>query len=153
MSRRRRGRITVQDQTTGAGRAMRRGIGVVHAVMGFVFVVISLTEIFPSAGLFGLPFLAAGGFFLVEGIFLAVSKSGPAHRVGYDVETGIGEEVIRPVMEEPPVFQQDAPDHQHIPPTGLSPKARLEQLETLREAGLLTPEEYQTKRAEILKRV
>ena len=136
MSRRRRGRITVQDQTTGAGRAMRRGIGVVHAVMGFVFVVISLTEIFPSAGLFGLPFLAAGGFFLVEGIFLAVSKSGPAHRVGYDVETGIGEE---------------APDHQHIPPTGLSPKARLEQLETLREAGLLTPEEYQQKRAEILK--
>ena len=146
MSRRRRGRITVQDQTTGAGRAMRRGIGVVHAVMGFVFVVISLTEIFPSAGLFGLPFLAAGGFFLMEGIFLAVSKSGPAHRVGYDVETGIGEDVIRPVMEEPPVFQQDAPDHQHIPPT-----ARLEQLETLREAGLLTPEEYQQKRAEILK--
>lgn len=151
MSRRRRGRITVQDQTTGPARAMRRGIGVVHAVMGFVFVVLALTEIIPNAGLFGLPFLAAGGFFLVEGIFLAVSKSGPARRVGYDVETGVEEEVIRPVMEEPPAFQSDSVDHQHITPSGLSPKARLEQLETLKEAGLLTREEYEAKRAEILR--
>lgn len=151
MSQGRRGRITVQDQTTGAGRAVRRGIGVVHAVMGFVFVVAALTEIIPSAGLFGLPFLAAGGFFLVEGILLTVSKAGPARRVGYDVETGVEEEVIRPLMEEPPVFQGDSADHEHITPTGLSAKARLEQLETLREAGLLTREEYEAKRAEILR--
>ena len=153
MGQRRRGRITVQDQTTGTGRAMRRGIGVVHAVMGFVFVVISLTEIIPSAGLFGLPFLAAGSFFLVEGIILAVSKAGPAHRVGYDVETGIEEDVIRPMMEEPPAFQDDSADHEHITPNGLSPKARLEQLETLREAGLLTDEEYEEKRKEILRQL
>ena len=153
MSRRRRGRITVQDQTTGPGRAMRWGIGVVHAVMGFVFVVIALTEIFPSAGLFGLPFLAAGGFFMAEGIFNAVSKAGPAHRVGYDVETGVEEDVIRPVMAEPSSFGHDAPDHQHIAPTGLDPKGRLEQLETLKEAGLLTKEEYEEKRKEILRQL
>lgn len=37
MSRRRRGRITVQNQPTGAERVMMRGMGVIHAVMGFVF--------------------------------------------------------------------------------------------------------------------
>ena len=40
---------------------------------------------------------------------------------------------------------------EHIAPSGLDPKARLEQLETLKEAGLLTPKEYEAKRQEITK--
>ena len=56
MSRHRRGRITVQSQPTGAAQGVRRGIGVVQAIFGFVFVVVAVTEIIPTAGLFGLPF-------------------------------------------------------------------------------------------------
>lgn len=41
--------------------------------------------------------------------------------------------------------------HDHITSTALSPKARLEQLETLKEAGLLTRAEYEEKRKEILR--
>lgn len=149
MSQRKRGRITVQDQTTGTGRFLRRGGGVVHAVMGGVFVLIALTQIIPTWGLFGLPFLVAGGFFLVEGILTAVSKEGPAHRVGYDVETGIEEEVIGGILDEPP--KPSSGTHDHIPSTALNIKARLEQLESLREAGLITREEYEEKRKEILR--
>lgn len=151
MSQRKRGRITVQDQTTGAGRVIRRGMGVFHAVIGFVFVVAALTEIIPSAGLFGLPFLVGGGFFLVEGTLIAVGKSGPAHSVGYDVESGMEGDVIRGVMEEPLPPQSAPAGHDHIPSTALNAKARLEQLETLKEAGLLTREEYEEKRQEILR--
>ena len=60
MSKRRRGRITVQNQPTGAARGMMRGMGVVHAIFGGVFVLIALTEIMPQAGIIGLPFLAGG---------------------------------------------------------------------------------------------
>ena len=40
-------------------------------------------------------------------------------------------------------------EHDHIPSMALDTKERLEQLETLRKAGLLTWEEYQAKRKEI----
>ena len=59
MSRHRRGRITVQNQPTGAGRFMMRGMGVVHAIFGGVFAFVALTVIMPQAGIIGLPFLAA----------------------------------------------------------------------------------------------
>ena len=42
-------------------------------------------------------------------------------------------------------------DHDHISSTALTTKERLEQLQTLKEAGLLTDEEYRNKREEILK--
>ena len=60
MSRRRRGRITVQSQPTGATRAVRRMAGVVQVIFGLVFVVVAVTQIMPLSPLFSLPFLAMG---------------------------------------------------------------------------------------------
>ena len=153
MRRHRRGRITVQSQPTGAARGMTRLMGVIHAVFGFVFVVISLTEIMPVSGLFVLPFLLIGGFFCINGIRIAVSKNGLAHRVGYDVETGIEEETIVGLLEDVDREAESRPQesHDHIPSTALDAKGRLEQLESLKSAGLITHEEYQKKREEILR--
>ena len=150
MSRHRRGRITVQSQPTGAARGMVRAMGVIHGVFGLVFVIIALTQIMPVSGLFGLPFLLIGGFFCVNGIRMAVSKNGLAHRVAYDVEHDIPEETIAGLTEEPGGAPRPE-DHDHIPSTALTTKERLEQLQTLKEAGLLTDEEYRNKREEILK--
>ena len=154
MSRRRRGRITVQHQPTGAARGMMRLMGAVHAVFGFVFAAIAITEIIPSAGLFGLPFLAGGAFFCINGIRLMVSKNGVAQRVGYDIETGLEEETIVGLMDEvPPSGGGASPaveEHNHISSTGPDSKTRLEQLESLKSAGLITDREYKEKRAEIL---
>ncbi len=156
MSRHRRGRITVQSQPTGAAQGVRRGIGVVQAIFGFVFVVVAVTEIIPTAGLFGLPFLAIGGLFMVMGIIPAVSKNGMAQRVGYDVETGVEEETIVGLMDE--VLEKHegsaaaAPQsHDHIPSTALNAKERLEQLQSLKDGGLITQAEYDQKRQEILR--
>ena len=140
MSTRKRGRITVQSQPTGAARGMQRMMGVVHAVFGFVFVVIALTQLIPNLGLIGLPFLAAGAFFCVNGIRLVVSKNGMAHRVGYDVETGIERETIVGLMDE----VDDAP-------SGGDVEERMKQLRSLYDQRLITQEEYEQKRQEILK--
>ena len=155
MSRHRRGRITVQNQPTGAARAMMRGMGVVNAIFGGVFVFVALTVIMPTAGIIGLPFLAAGAFFCINGIRLAVSKNDIAHRVGYDIETDIQEETIVGLMDEVPTQSihnsvKNVETHNHISSIGPDPKVRLEQLESLKSAGLITDREYKEKRAEIL---
>ena len=43
-------------------------------------------------------------------------------------------------------------EHDHIRSIALSPQRKLEQLETLRDAGLLTDEEYREKKREIMKK-
>ena len=151
MSKRSRGRITVQTQPTGAARGMMRGMGVVPAIFGGVFVLIALTEIMPQAGIIGLPFLAGGAFFLVNGIRIAVSKNGMAQRVGYEVETDIEHEVITGLMEEPYVEPSSPASANFVPETNA--KQRLEQLESLRTSGLITQEEYEEKREEIIARL
>lgn len=141
MSTKKRGRITVQSQPTGAARGMQRMIGVVHAVMGFVFVVISITAIIPNAGLFGLIFLVAGLFFCINGIRLAVSKNDVAHRVGYEVETDLDKSIVG-IMEDVVELNENSSD---------SVEERLTQLRSLYEQRLITQEEYDAKRQEILK--
>ena len=141
MSTKKRGRITVQSQPTGAARGMQRMIGVIHAVMGFVFVVISITTIIPNAGLFGVIFLVAGLFFCINGIRLAVSKNDVAHRVGYEVETDLDKSIVG-LMEDVAETGEDSSD---------SVEERLTQLRSLYEQRLITQDEYDAKRQEILK--
>lgn len=143
MSIKKRGRITVQSQPTGAARGVQRMIGAVHAVMGFVFVVISITEIIPNAVLFGIIFLVAGLFFCINGIRLMVSKNDVAHRVGYEVETDLDKSIVG-LMEEPEASGEDSP---------APAEERLSRLRDLYEQRLITKEEYDAKRQEILKKL
>ena len=142
MSKRHRGRVTIQHQPTGGTRMMMRGMGAIHASMGIVFVIAAVTTIIPNAGLFGLPFLLGGAFFAVNGIRMLIGKNDFAHRVGYDIETDMENESIAGIMEEP---QSDA-----VVIDPARNKARLEQLETMKNAGLITKEEYREKRQEII---
>ena len=152
MSKHRRGRITVQHQPTGAQRGMVRMMGVVHAIFGAVFVIAALTVILPNAGLFALPFLAGGAFFCVNGIRLAIGKNDFAHRVAYDVETDVEGETIVGVMDEPE--EKAAPTQStqadYSADYSANAKQRLEQLQQLKDAGLITEREYREKRAEII---
>lgn len=137
---RKRGRITVQSQPTGAARGMQRMMGVVHAIFGTVFAIVALTVIMPDAGLIGLPFLAAGAFFAINGIRLAVSKNGMAHRVAYDVEQDMPESIVG-------IFE-DAPEAGEEPAGTV--EARLLELKSLYGQDLITYDEYEEKRKEIL---
>lgn len=141
MSKRRRGRITVQHQPTGAARMMQRMMGLVHAVFGSVFVILSITVIIPNAGLFGVVFLVAGAFFAINGIRIMVSKNGLAQRVAYDVEQDL-ERSIAGLMEEPPTSASNSSER--------TAEERLQELKKLYEQDLITDAEYQEKRQEIL---
>lgn len=148
---RKRGRITVQNQPTGGERFMLKGIGLIHAVMGLVFVVISVTAIFPNAGVFGLPFLLGGGFFAANGIRILVSKNDFSHRVGYDVETDLDRSIVGAFEDVPDsVWEAEPRQDRCVAPHG-SAEARLTELRNLYDRRLITEEEYESKRQEILK--
>ena len=132
----------MQYQPTGAARGMQRMIGVIHALVGSVFVIISITTIIPNAGLFGLIFLVVGGFFAINGIRMAVSKNGMAQRVAYDVEQDLEESIVG-MMEEPPLAGES--------PEKGSVESRLLELRSLYDQRLITDEEYELKRQEILR--
>ena len=140
---RKRGRITVQHQPTGAARGMQRLMGVVHAVFGIVFVIVAATQIMPGAGLIGLPFLVAGAFFAINGIRIIVSKNGMAHRVAYDVEQDMAESIVGILEDAPETVDIDTG------PTGTT-EARLLELKRLYDQDLITYDEYEMKRKDIL---
>ncbi len=127
---------------TGAGNAMMRMMGVFHAVFGSVFAILGLELTFIGPILVGLLFAAVGAFFAINGIMLALGKKGVMGR-SYQIES---EEEFGP---EPPNMPP-VETHDHIPSTALDAKRRLEQLESLKSAGLITDKEFQQKRQEIL---
>ncbi len=150
MSRRRRGRITVQHQPTKAGRFMMKGMGAVHASMGLVFVIVAATVIIPNAGLFGLPFLLGGAFFAVNGIRMLVSKNDIAHRVGYDIETDVQGETIVGLMDDVDELVEEEARRSEVREFTGDAEERLRQINRLKEAGLITEAEYEEKRGEII---
>lgn len=138
-------RYTVQYKpATKEGKAMLRGMGLFHGVFGAIFAIVALTAIIPSAGLIGIPFLAAGIFFAVNGTLIALGKNGLGR--SYQIETEDEE-----FPDQPPVSPPSVETHDHIPSTALDAKRRLEQLESLKTAGLIDDREYREKRQEILK--
>ncbi len=107
-------------------------------VVGIFFVLIGLFMAVPLFGPFGLLWTGiAVAITVVNGLNTFGKKGIPTMEI-YSEEDE--EESPSPVRE----------DHDHIPSTALTPQGRLEQLKTLREAGLLTDEEYRKKREEIL---
>lgn len=140
-------RYTVRYKpATKTEKTMMRGMGLFHAAFGTIFAIIALTAIIPSAGLIGLLFLAAGVFFAVNGTMVALGKNGLVGR-SYQIETD--EEEERSAQQ--PLSPPPAETHDHIPSTALDAKRRLEQLESLKTAGLIDDREYREKREQILK--
>ena len=136
-----RKRYTVRYKpATKTEKAMVRGMGLFHAIFGTLFALIGLSAL-PHAGL--LIFVTAGGFFAVNGALIALGKGGLVGR-SYQIETETEEEPEFP--DAPPVET-----HDHIPSVALDAKQRLEQLESLKSAGLIDDREYREKRQEILR--
>ena len=138
-----RKRYTVRYKpATKTEKAMVRGMGLFHDIFGTLFALIGLSAL-PHAGLFSLIFVTAGGFFAVNGALIALGKGGLVGR-SYQIETETEEEPEFP--DAPPVET-----HDHIPSVALDAKQRLEQLESLKSAGLIDDREYREKRQEILR--
>lgn len=115
--------------------------GAFGVAVGVVFVIIGLVMVIPSFGPFGI-------LWTLIAVGITAMNAYQAFGKGY-----AGPEITIEEDEEP----RRAPSspasetHDHIPSTALDVKGRLEQLKELKEAGLLTQEEYDKKRQEILK--
>ncbi len=110
--------------------------------VGILFIVLGVTMVIPGtfgsggAGLFGLVWTGIAVYItVINGKYLFGDKKKSEDLFG-------GYEIT----EEPP----EEVTHDHIPSTALDAKGRLEQLETLKDAGLLSEEEYRAKRKDIL---
>ena len=140
MSARKRGRITVQSQPTKETRFAQRLATLPFLIVSIFFVIIGVTFVIPNAGLFGVVWTLIAVCFVVIGIYSMVRKNGLAHRVGYDVETDLDQSIVG-VMEDV-VESSDQP--------AASVEDRLTRLRSLYEQRLITQEEYDAKRQEIL---
>ena len=140
MSQRKRGRITIQSQPTKETRTVQRLAMLPFLIISVFFVIIGVTVVIPSAGLFGIVWTLVAVCFVVIAIVQIVRKNGLAHRVGYDVETGLDRSIVG-AMEDI-VEEESSPE---------DVQERLTKLRELYEQRLITREEYDAKRQEIIK--
>lgn len=128
--------------------AMGLAVGILFVILGITMVIpMTFRAGFAPVGLFGLAWTGIAVYStVINAKYLFGSKDGKNENLfgGYEVTE-------EPADEPTPAFRTDAPDRRHITGAGLDAKGRLEQLETLKSAGLLTQEEYSQKRKEILK--
>lgn len=140
---RKRGRITVQSQPTRETRTFQRLATLPFLIVSIFFVIIGITQIIPMAGPFGVVWTLVAVCFVVIGIVEMVRKNGMAHRVGYDMENDLDRSIVG-IMED--VVEEDPSDTR---PAG-DTESRLLELQSLYDRDLITREEYEEKRKEIL---
>ena len=116
--------------------------GVFGIVWGGIFILIGLFVAIPVFGAFGVLWTLAAVAITVMNGLRAFGKKYTGPEIQIEEENPGREEVH---------FSPASQSHDHIPSTALSPQKRLEQLETLKGAGLLTDQEYKQKRQEILR--
>ena len=94
--------------------------------------------------MFGVLWTLVAASFVVIAIVNMVRKNGMAHRVAYDVEQDMGENIVGMMEDAPPSYE-----------TGVkgSIEERLLELRNLYDLRLITDEEYEAKRQEILKQL
>ena len=119
-------------------------------VVGALFIIIGLTLVITTTIASGIvPIMLFG--LVWTGFAVVITVANVRFLMGKGSAFWGGFEVSDEEPERPAAFRSDSSDHQHITSTSLDAKARLEQLETLKEAGLIDEGEYQAKRKEILR--
>lgn len=118
-------------------------------VVGILFIFIGVTVVIPAtlfsgfspAALFGLVWTGMAVYTTVINAKVVFGKEEETRDYfgGYTI-----------TEEEPTPKSAAGETHDHIPSMALDAQKRLEQLENLRSAGLVTEEEYKEKRREIL---
>lgn len=115
--------------------------GAFGVVVGVVFVLIGLFMVIPIFGPFGILWTLIAVGITAMNAYQAFGKNYTGPQITIEEDEELSRAPSSPASQT----------HDHIPSTSLDVKGRLEQLKELKEAGLLTQEEYDKKRQEILK--
>jgi len=117
--------------------------GAFGVAVGCIFVLIGLFMVIPVFGLFGI-------LWTLIAVGITGMNAYQAFGKGY-----AGPEITIEEGEEPPrrgASPSPAPQtHDHIPSTSLDVKGRLEQLRSLKEAGLMDNAEYEQRKQKLFK--
>lgn len=113
--------------------------GVAGVVGGAIFILIGVTIAIPTFGLFGV-------LWTLMAVVVTAVNAYQAFGRKY-----VGPEIRIEAEKEDSSAAPEEETHDHIRSTALGPRKRLEQLETLKDAGLIDEEEYAQKRKEILR--
>ena len=132
---------TGRDRDTDPG-AQGKIIALFFLIVGAVMAAQSMFALV-VAGPYALPTLIIGMVLLVRGLQVLAGAPGRKKTDKERPERG-----ARPQVRPNPARTR-AQDHDHIPSMELSTQGRLEQLKTLKEAGLLTEAEYRERRDRI----
>lgn len=119
---------------------MSRAQALVRIVYCIPVFVVGMTMLIASA-VMGEPVMIALGGGLTIFSLLRMERAGRDFCAGRS---------SRPSKPPKPAFRPESPEHEHITVSGQGGKARLEQLEVLKNAGLISDQEYRQKRQEIL---
>ncbi len=114
-------------------------------VVGGIFILIGLCVVIPTFGPFGLLWTGIA-------IYNTVINAKVVFGSEEDTKDYFGGYVVTEEEPAQPAKPAQSADegHDHIPSMALDAQKRLEQLESLKTAGLITEAEYQEKRREIL---
>ena len=137
------GKILAARERSGTPTPVNRATALARMVRCIPLFVTGMTMLIASA-VMGIPVLIALGGGLTIFSLLRMERAGKDFRAG---------RISRPAKTtklSKPAFRSDTPDHEHITVSGQGSKGRLEQLDTLKSAGLITDQEYRQKRQEIL---
>ena len=115
--------------------------GAFGVAVGVIFVLIGLVMVIPIFGPFGVLWTLVAVGITAMNAYQAFGKGYAGPQITIEDEDLPHGDFVSPAPET----------HDHIPSTALDVKGRLQQFKDLKEAGLLTQEEYDKKRQEILK--
>jgi len=114
--------------------------GTFSLIYGAIFVLIGLFVVIPIFGPFGILWTLVAAAITGMDAYRTFGKKYVGPEIRIEEEQSGGRSVSPPPAET----------HDHIPSTALDTKRRLEQLESLKSAGLIDEREYQQKRKQIL---
>jgi len=115
--------------------------GTFNLIFSGIFVLIGLFVVIPIFGPFGILWTLVTAAITGMNAYRTFGKNYVGPEINIEEEEQFGQRQVSP----PP-----AETHDHIPSTALDTKRRLEQLESLKSAGLIDGQEYQRKRNQIL---
>ena len=123
----------------------RKTQGAFGVIWGGIFVLIGLIVVIPTFGAFGILWTVGAIAITVMNGYQAFGKkyTGPEITIEDENSPHVEESTSAPATES----------HDHISSMALDAKGRLKQLEDLKQAGLISDQEYKQKRQEILEKL
>ena len=144
------------DRRNSRNRGNPGGLAMLSVLIVFIILLlIGVVMLLPNVPIFGLVWILFCVYFIRSAVKGMASKPASRRRTnGQEPDRSASSTASRPAEDQradQQVYQPVEEEHDHIRSVAPSPQRKLEQLETLRDAGLLTDEEYREKKRKIMK--